>query len=161
MMCPNMRIYWRTCLSRNPIPSWKSVYDIVPTCISQFTADSEDMPTEFHEYGGCRWLGPKFPNRYPSTLIIFYQCHMIRIVLHIYRINRSAYECRIYAPANSVSIGSDNGLPPDGRQAIIWTNSRELLTRPLGFKMQHFHLWKCIWKRRLRNGGHFSSGRRV
>ena len=29
-------------------------------------------------------------------------------------------------------IGSDNGLSPDRRQAIIWTNDGILLIRPLG-----------------------------
>ena len=29
-------------------------------------------------------------------------------------------------------IGSDNGLPPDRRQAIIWTNAGILLIGPLG-----------------------------
>ena len=29
-------------------------------------------------------------------------------------------------------IGSDNGLSPDRRQAIIWTNARILLIGPLG-----------------------------
>ena len=29
-------------------------------------------------------------------------------------------------------IGSDNGLPPGRRQAIIWTNDGILLIRPLG-----------------------------
>ena len=29
-------------------------------------------------------------------------------------------------------IGSDNGLPPDRRQAIIWTNAGLLLIGPLG-----------------------------
>ena len=61
--------------------------------------------------------------------------------------------CRIYASANSVSIASDNDLPPDQRQAIIWTNARILLIGPLGtnsveFKSKHkiFHSWSCFWK---------------
>ena len=29
-------------------------------------------------------------------------------------------------------IGSDNGLPPGRRQAIIWTNAKLLLIGPLG-----------------------------
>ena len=33
-------------------------------------------------------------------------------------------------------IGSDNGLSPGRRQAIIWTNVRILLIRPLGTKFQ-------------------------
>ena len=57
-------------------------------------------------------------------------------------------------------IGSDNGLSPGRRQAIIWTNAGILLTRTLGTKTSvksyakfiHFHSQKCIWKCRLRNG---------
>ena len=34
--------------------------------------------------------------------------------------------------SNPTIIGSDNGLSPDRRQAIIWTNARILLIGPLG-----------------------------
>ena len=37
----------------------------------------------------------------------------------------------IYAGKLSI-IGSDNGLSPGGRQAIIWTNAGILLIEPLG-----------------------------
>ena len=40
--------------------------------------------------------------------------------------------CRIYASVNWISIGSDNGLSPDRRQAIIWNNAAILLIAPLG-----------------------------
>ena len=33
---------------------------------------------------------------------------------------------------NLTIIGSDNGLSPDQRQAIIWTNAEILFIRPLG-----------------------------
>ena len=39
---------------------------------------------------------------------------------------------RIYASMNWVSIGSNNGLSPDRRQAIIWTNAGILLIGRLG-----------------------------
>ena len=39
--------------------------------------------------------------------------------------------CRIYASVNRLSSGSDNGLSPIRRQAIIYTNAGLLLTRPL------------------------------
>ena len=41
-------------------------------------------------------------------------------------------EWRIYASVNLHIIGSDNGLSPDRRQAIIWTNAGILLIRSLG-----------------------------
>ena len=40
--------------------------------------------------------------------------------------------CRIYASVNRVSIGSDNGLSPIRRQAIIYTNAVVLSIGPLG-----------------------------
>ena len=59
-------------------------------------------------------------------------------------------------------IGSDNGLSPRRRQAIIWTNAGILLIGTLGTKFSEisieileFHSGKCVWKGRLRNGGHF------
>ena len=40
--------------------------------------------------------------------------------------------CHIYASMNRVGIGSDNGLLPIRRWAIIWTNAGILLIWPLG-----------------------------
>ena len=62
--------------------------------------------------------------------------------------------------------GSDNGLSPIQRQAIIWTNAGLLSIRPLrtinfteiSIKIQNLHSQKCIWKYHLRNGGHFVQG---
>ena len=61
-------------------------------------------------------------------------------------------------------IGSDNGLSPERRQAIIWINAGILLIGPLGTDLneisigiQTFSLKKCISKYRLRNGVHFVS----
>ena len=61
-------------------------------------------------------------------------------------------------------IGSDNGLSPGRRQAIIWTNAGILLIGPLGtnvnetsIEIHTFHSRKCIWKCRLENGDHFVS----
>ena len=67
---------------------------------------------------------------------------------------------RIYASANDVIIGSDNGLLPDRRQAIIWTNARILLIGPLGtnfseiligietfsFKKMHLKISSAKWR---------------
>ena len=66
-----------------------------------------------------------------------------------------------------ISIGSDNGLSPVSRQAIIWTNAGLVSIGPLAtifseirIKIdKNFHSQKCIWKKnRLRNGGHFVQG---
>ena len=54
---------------------------------------------------------------------------------------------------NQVSIGSDNGLPPIWRQAIIWTNAGLLSMGPLGtnfseilIKIQNFSFTKMHLK---------------
>ena len=39
-------------------------------------------------------------------------------------------ERRVYASPNLPIIGSDNGLSPGRRQAIIWTNAAILSIRP-------------------------------
>ena len=61
-------------------------------------------------------------------------------------------------------IGSDNGLSPGRRQAIIRTKAGILLIGPLGTNFseiligfKYFHSGKCTWKYRLRNGVHFVS----
>ena len=61
-------------------------------------------------------------------------------------------------------IGSDNGLSPDRRQTIIWTNGGTLLIGPIGtnfsdilIEILTFSFTECYWKFRLRNGGHFFS----
>ena len=72
---------------------------------------------------------------------------------------------RIYASVNWVSIGSDNGLSPIQRQAIIWTYIGLLSIEPLwtnlseiSIKLLNSHALKRIWKHRLRDGGHFVRG---
>ena len=60
-------------------------------------------------------------------------------------------------------IGSNDGLPPVWRQAIIYTNACLLLIEPLGTNMSEIES-KCdkslysyknlMWKYRLQNGDH-------
>ena len=61
-------------------------------------------------------------------------------------------------------IGTDDGLSPGRRQAIIWTNAGILLTGPLGTNFNEiligihtFSFKKSIWKCRLENDVHFVS----
>ena len=77
-------------------------------------------------------------------------------------------QCRIYASMNQVSIGSDSGLSPFRRQAIIWTRAGLLSIGPLGTnfseiltKIQNFSVTKMhlkISSDGLRKGGHFFQG---
>ena len=68
----------------------------------------------------------------------------------IYLISAS---CRIYATANLVSIGPDNGLSPGRRQAIAWTNADLFIIGSLGtnfseigVKIQKFPIMKMHLK---------------
>ena len=58
-------------------------------------------------------------------------------------------------------IGSDNGLSPGRRQAIIWTNAEILLIRPLRTNFSEilieFHIFSIKKRCRLWNGVHFVS----
>ena len=49
---------------------------------------------------------------------------------HIYELFEA--EWRIYASVKYAIISSDNGLAPNGWQAIIWTSADILLIEPLG-----------------------------
>ena len=62
-------------------------------------------------------------------------------------------QCHIYVSVKWVSIGSDNGLSPDWRQDIFWTNAGILLIGPLGtnfseiwIKIQNFSFMKMHLK---------------
>ena len=65
--------------------------------------------------------------------------------------------------SKTIIIGSDNGLSPGRRQAIIWTDAGILLNGPWGTNFSEISIKiytfsrKCIWKCRLGNGGHVVS----
>ena len=76
-------------------------------------------------------------------------------ILFTQRVNIEAEWC-LYAPINYTVIGLDNGVSPDRRQAIIWTNTGLLSIAPLGknfneiwIEIQKFYWRKCLWKCRL------------
>ena len=108
----------------------------------------------------CGWYHSVFKWYWPSVITVQY---LWIAATNIIIVNSSP---PIYASVNRVSIGSDNGLSPIRRQAIIWTNAGILLIEPLGTKFSEMliktvHSRKYIWKCRLRNGGHFVQGRWV
>ena len=59
-------------------------------------------------------------------------CKMADILFRLHNVNSFEAEWGIYASVNNTIIGSDNGLSPGWRQAIIWTNAGILFIRPLG-----------------------------
>ena len=95
---------------------------------------------------GTRWnkVNTIFSNRYISLLT-----HWGRVT-HI-------------GVGKLTTIGSNNGLSPDRRQAIISTNGGIWLIGPLGTNFREIVIeiltfsFKKIWKCRLRNGSYFVS----
>ena len=83
-------------------------------------------------------------------------CIYYQFCLHLY----IEAEWRIYASLTSAIIGSDNGLSPVRRSAIIWTNAGILLIGPLGtifseisigietfsFKKMHLKMSSAKWR---------------
>ena len=69
----------------------------------------------------------------------------------------------MYASVYRVSMGSDSGLSPVWRQAIIETNAGILLILPFGTNLMKFQLYYKIFLHEnafesLWNGGHFVQG---
>ena len=74
------------------------------------------------------------------------------------------YEIFYHVDCKLTNIASDNGLSPDWRQAIIWTNAGILLIRTSGrnfneivIEIHIFSLKKSIWKCQRKKGVHFVS----
>ena len=77
---------------------------------------------------------------------------LVRLLTHWGRVTR-------ICDSKFTIIGSDNGLSPGRRQAIIWTNAGILLIGTLGTNFREtlidiytFSFRKCIWKYCLWNG---------
>ena len=103
------------------------------------TEGRQSISSEFLVYEGKWW----------NTLrsLYFFQVNSLR--------PNDAYVSKIAV------IGSDNGLSPDRRQPIIWTNAGILLIGPSGTNFREIvieiHTFSFIWKCRLENNGHFVS----
>ena len=59
---------------------------------------------------------------------VYFLWQLVDIILLLTQWGRVTHICL----GKPIIIGSDNGLSPDRRQAIIWTNAGILLIRPLG-----------------------------
>ena len=74
-------------------------------------------------------------NTLADTHIIFIQrefpVHLLNVIFWYLKILLIEAEWRICV-SKLTTIGSDNGLSPDQRQAITWTNAAILLIEPLG-----------------------------
>ena len=85
-----------------------------------------------------RHISYRLPSRFPSTqserrslssTTICFRClEADGIISSINLLSQVTHVCA----SNWTIIGSDNGLSPDRRQAIIWTNAGILLIEPLG-----------------------------
>ena len=69
---------------------------------------------------------------------------LLKLLSHLPGTNELTHwaERLIYASVRLPIIGSDNGLSPDRRQAIIWSNADVLQIGPLGAKFNK--IWKKI-----------------
>ena len=114
------------------------------------------------------------PGYMPGPQTDIHSCD--RIICKIHQPRRKVGMCgRTHPKANTLRpsdacvskctiIGSDNGLSPGRRHAIICTNAGILLTGPwwknfseILIKIYQFSFKKCIWKC-MRNGSHFVGG---
>ena len=111
----------------------------------------------------CIWGGHSPPldvgGHSPPMYLLFgalYWLTQLRVFLHLTHWGRVTHICVV----DLTIIGSDNGLSPGRRQAIIWTNAGILLIEPLGtnfseilieihtfsFKKMHLKMASAKWR---------------
>ena len=131
-------------------------------CVGRRRVGSTRLPSDvFHRPLCQKWLHllgcyVKIATGKASGLVILID--KIQLLIHWGRV---MYICI----SKLAIIGSDNGLSPGRRQALIWTNARILLIGPLRkkkcseilIKTYIFSLKKSILKCHLENGSHFVS----
>ena len=108
----------------------------------------------------CVWINDWVNNREAGDLRCYLGHYDVNAMCHSTHRGQVTHIC-----GSKLSIvRSDNGLSPGRRQAIAWTNAGMLLVESLEqtsvksySEFTHFNSRKCIWKRRLENGGHFVS----
>ena len=77
---------------------------------------------------GPLWGKPPVTSGFPSQMASNAESVTVSCCHHLTHWGRATHLC----VSNLTIIGSDNGLSPDRRQAIIWTNAGILSIRPLG-----------------------------
>ena len=98
--------------TKNYSRPWRWLWNVW-RCISRWVLDSPVSPALFHA----------------GTIFTFYFClPLIRGHVTLTHWGRVTHICVV----KMTIIGSDNGLSPGRRQAIIWTNAAILLIGPLG-----------------------------
>ena len=116
-------------------------------CLKYFLMEEKDSSFLHNQYHGSWWPGdPRTRGARASAAMV--------LIWFSWNILVSASQVPyIYASMHCVSIGSDNGLSPVRRQAIIWTNSGLLSIEPLGtifseilFEIQNFSFMKMHLK---------------
>ena len=93
----------------------------------------------------------------PSMAMTVSQCSLLQVIVQLIEA-----KWRIYASEKMTMISSDNGLAPEHRQTIFWTNTGILLIGPLGtnfseilIEIQAFFLNIIRLKMTYANIGHF------
>ena len=98
------------------------------------------MLSAWNSVGLVRWWYPVYTNIYHALICNDNQVakawinagllgYRVIDIINLRLINSPTPQCRMYASVNRISIGSDNGLSPIRRQAIIWTSAGLLSIR--------------------------------
>ena len=90
----------------------------------------------FLYYYVCTSLGKKIGTKASNVPMAQYwtlnhSCHRCKVTMMINILTHWGRVTHLGVSRLTI-IGSDNGLPPDRRQAIVWTNAGILLIGPLG-----------------------------
>ena len=119
------------------------------------------LPVLHNQYHGDWWLGNIWSQGISSNDTDLAYRQILLLVLRVLQANSLTHWGRVthICVGKLNIIGSDNGLAPRRRQAIIWTNAGILLIRPLGtnfseivfrnqtfsFKKMHLKLSSAKW----------------
>ena len=117
---------WETALLCNDVPHWEGATLKSALIVMHSTVRLKNYGTRFRAWCVWLWLNtlrPRQDARHFADDI--FKCVFLNEDIWI-SINISLKFVPMGPINNISSIGSDNGLPPSRRQAIIWTNDDEL-----------------------------------
>ena len=112
-------------------------------------------------WGACHSTEPfcQFSSRYE---LVFSQIY-VAIWRHLGTINSSPPSAAYMRQCIGSALVQIMSRCLFGVKPLCWVNVnwnlKNRLWRNFNTKFERFHLWKCVWKCRLRNGGHFVQGK--
>ena len=118
-------------------------------CVTYYYIIYDNMCIIVYMYTNTLWPLKMLPPFTPHSWVV---CEWFRLT----HWGRVTYIC----VSKLTSIGSNNGLLPGRRRAILWTNAGILLIGPSGTNFSEILIAICTFsfkKMHLKNGGHFVS----